>query len=83
MPHEDYLMICPYFHKTLGNTLFCTAVPAANKENCAAYYKQCFTSRVDRNRWLQQYCGAFNYCDCRYAVLNKYLLEKRILPYLP
>ena len=40
MPHEDYLMICPYFHKTLGNTLFCTAVPAANKENCAAVLYQ-------------------------------------------
>ena len=83
MPHEDYLMICPYFHKTLGNTLFCTAVPAAEKTGCTAFYKQCFETRDERNRWLHRYCGAFNYGSCRYAVLNKYLFEQRILPFLP
>lgn len=83
MPHEDFLMICPYFHKTLGNTLFCTAVPAVSNANCSAYYKQSFEERKARNLWIKNYCASFNYGNCRYAALNKHLFNPKTFRYLP
>lgn len=83
MPHEDFLMICPYFHKTLGNTLFCTAVPAVSDSPCTAFHKQNFEERNARNLWIKNYCASFNYGSCRYAVLNKYLFSPNVFHYLP
>lgn len=82
MPHDDFLIVCPYYHKAMDNTLFCTGIPAANAPHCEAFYKQCFADRKSRNEWLQNYCASFGYCNCRYAQLNQKLLECKYFPYL-
>ena len=82
MPHDEYVLICPYYHKLMDNNLFCCGIPATDAPRCEAFYKQCFADRKSRNAWLQNYCASFGYQGCRYAQLNQYLFDRDSFPRL-
>lgn len=77
MPNDDFAMICPYYHKTLGNTVFCEGFTCDDRiktEN--SYFKQCFVTRDERNKCFKNYCASFQYPRCRIAALNSAFLEQ-------
>ncbi len=71
MPKDDYAIICPYYHKTIGNSIFCNVFPIDGElstEDC--FYKQIFTDRASRNSCYKKYCASFGYKRCNIAKLN-------------
>ncbi len=79
MPHDDLVIICPYYHKTLGDVMFCegfSAFPDANTAKC--YFKQEFKDKKSRTSCLEKYCTTFKYSNCRFAAINEaiYKTEK-------
>lgn len=77
MPNDDFAVICPYYHKALGNSLFCEGfscdgtIPVAE-----TFMKQNFPDRASRNRCMRHYCASFRYPDCRIARLNRAKYQK-------
>lgn len=82
MPNDDFAIICPYYHKTLGNTVFCSGF-SCNEDikTEASFIKQCFSDRIERNKCLKDYCASFKYPECRIAVLNRILWEEKTQGY--
>lgn len=81
MPNDDFAMICPYYHKTLGNALFCQGFScddSVSKNDC--FFKQIFASRKQRNECFKKYCASFGYPDCRIATLNSAFYEEKKNP---
>ena len=71
MPKDDYAIICPYYYKTIGNSIFCNVFPIDGElstEDC--FYKQIFTDRASRNSCYKKYCASFGYKRCNIAKLN-------------
>lgn len=78
MPNDSFYIICPYYQKTLGNSIFCdgfSADESVNAEN--SQFKQTFKTREERNLCISKYCSLFNYTNCRIATLNDALNHKR------
>lgn len=77
MPTDSYYIICPYYHKTLGNNLFCEGVAGDNHHNLdECKIKQCFSSRAERNNFIEKYCSGFDYLNCRIALINQIMSDK-------
>ena len=78
MPNDEYVMICPYYRKIIGNSIYCDGI--ASDENIPitnCLFKQEFTERRERNKCIKKYCSGFRYHDCRIAVLNDVLNDKK------
>lgn len=78
MPNDAYYIVCPYYGKTLGNMIFCSAFSADQKiKTNEAVFKQVFESRDERNKCIEKYCSVFDYHNCRIATLNDYLFGEK------
>ena len=78
MPNDAYYIVCPYYGKTLGNMIFCSAFSADPEiKTNEAVFKQVFESRDERNKCIEKYCSGFNYRDCRIATLNDCLFGEK------
>ena len=78
MPNDDYTIVCPYYHKVMGDMIFCETL-SCNEDMWVkeSFIKQKFKDRGRRNICLRRYCGSFNYSECRIAALNYLLYESR------
>lgn len=77
MPNDDFYIICPYYHKTIGNQLFCEGFSGDDKfstEECRI--KQSFSTRKERNDFIKKYCTGFDYLRCSIATVNALLHNK-------
>ena len=77
MPNDNFYIICPYYHKIIGNNLFCEGFSGDDNfltDECRI--KQCFSNREERNGFIKKYCSGFNYSSCAVATLNS-LITKR------
>lgn len=75
MPTDDFYIICPYYHKTLGNQIFCHCeLKNFNEDN--AFFKQIFNTRGERNRCIRCYCSSFGYKECSLAKINQSVYTK-------
>ncbi len=71
MPNDDFIMICPYYHKTIGNSVFCSGLSACEEFPAEEKFcKQVFADRKIRNDCIKRYCASFNYRFCRIAQIN-------------
>lgn len=78
MPHDDITIICPYYHKTLGDIMFCEGFAAFNDaETVGCFFKQEFKSKESRATCLEKYCTTFKYNNCRFAALNDAFLTAK------
>lgn len=71
MPNDAFYIICPYYHKVMGNNLFCECFSGDNNystEECRI--KQSFSSRKQRNEFINKYCSGFEYMNCSIAAIN-------------
>ena len=76
MPNDDFYIICPYYHKTRGNELFCEGFSGNSgflTDEC--FNKQVFATRAERNGFIKKFCGSFDYLHCTIAVLNEHLKQ--------
>ncbi|MBE6762641.1 MAG: hypothetical protein E7551_10230 [Ruminococcaceae bacterium] len=74
MPNDNFYIVCPYYHKVLGNQLFCNGLSGDKRfstDEC--FNKQVFSTRNERNLFIKKYCGGFNYLNCAIAVINEQL----------
>lgn len=71
MPNDLFYIICPFYHKVIGNNLFCEGFSGDNNfstDECRI--KQSFSSKEDRNNFIKKYCSGFNYGGCSIASIN-------------
>jgi len=74
MPNDDFIVVCPFYHKALGNDLFCEGISADDNFLLdKSMFKQSFADRKSRNECMLRYCTSFKYKECRLAALNSYL----------
>lgn len=72
MPHDDFTIVCPFFHKALGNILFCEGISGEEgKTDTVCYAKQCFADKKRRNEFMKKYCADFSFCNCKIAAANE------------
>lgn len=78
MPNDPFYIVCPYYHKTIGNSLFCESFSGDDEfktEGC--HIKQSFFNKNERNNFVKKYCSGFNYNNCSIAIINS-LINKAI-----
>lgn len=71
MPNDSFYIICPFYHKLIGNTLFCEGFSGDNNfstDECRI--KQSFASKEERNSFIKKYCSCFDYSGCSIATIN-------------
>ena len=71
MPNDSFYIICPYYHKTIGNNIFCECFSGDDKfitDECRI--KQSFRNKEQRNDFIKKYCGCFDYTGCSIATIN-------------
>lgn len=79
MPNDEFLFICPYYHKTIGNNLFCRGFSADNFLSVnESFVKQCFENHQKRNECIKRYCASFRYPDCRIAAINEVICKENM-----
>ncbi len=80
MPNEDFAIVCPYFHKALGNIIFCEGFPGDDSIlGTECLFKQTFADRKSRNICMKSYCTCFNYTACSLAILNEHKYALRFV----
>ena len=78
MPNDEFTFICPYYYKTIGNSIFCEAFASDNFVSVSeSYVKQCFEDRTKRNDCIKKYCASFKYPECRIAAINEIILTEK------
>ena len=79
MPNDPFYIICPYYHKVIGNNIFCEGFAGdetLNPNECRI--KQSFATREERNECVKKYCAGFDYSHCRIAIINE-VLQRGVL----
>lgn len=72
MPNDIYAMVCPYYHKTIGNAIFCEGICADGELNVSeSFIKQVFANSKERNACYVKYCAGFRYPECIIARINE------------
>lgn len=78
MPNDPFYIICPYYHKVIGNTIFCDCFSGDDKfltDEC--HIKQCFQTREMRNNFIKKYCSGFDFSSCSIARINSIFISSK------
>lgn len=69
MPNESYIFVCPFFHKTLGNNLYCESF-YNDSELPTIYNRLDFATRIEQRKYIKRYCSTYDYFHCKIAATN-------------
>jgi len=76
MPNDSFYIICPYYHKVMGNSLFCESFSGDSTfstDECRI--KQSFLNKKDRNTFIKKYCCGFDFMSCSIAAINSIMQQ--------